>query len=105
MDPSLALKQKMEDLLERNGRIAAHLRHQGGPLPEDWEERVSLIQDDEVLEGLDRSTHAEIQAIQQALQRLKAGNYGTCLQCGEKIAPRRLEAMPETALCLSCAAG
>lgn len=46
----------------------------------------------------------EVAAVDAALQRLAQGRYGVCLACGEPIAPARLEAAPEVALCLACQA-
>ncbi|MFZ0050871.1 MAG: TraR/DksA C4-type zinc finger protein [Desulfobaccales bacterium] len=44
----------------------------------------------------------ELEAIEEALQRLENGAYGLCEVCGQPIEPRRLEIMPETPLCRSC---
>jgi DnaK suppressor protein len=44
----------------------------------------------------------ELEAIEAALQRLENGSYGLCEACGLPIEPRRLEIMPETALCRNC---
>jgi RNA polymerase-binding protein DksA len=41
-------------------------------------------------------------AIDEALARIDAGNYGSCDNCGAQIAPERLEAMPWTTLCIDC---
>lgn len=40
--------------------------------------------------------------IDQALQRLEDGNYGTCAECGNEIAEARLRALPFATLCISC---
>lgn len=37
-----------------------------------------------------------------ALRRVKAGNYGTCLDCGEGIGKARLQAFPRATLCVTC---
>jgi DnaK suppressor protein len=37
-----------------------------------------------------------------ALQRLEDGEYGICVECGEKIAPARLRVMPEVGTCVRC---
>jgi DnaK suppressor protein len=42
--------------------------------------------------------------IQQALQRLDAGEFGICEECGEEIAMERLKARPVTTLCIECKA-
>jgi len=38
----------------------------------------------------------------EALQRLRGGEYGSCEECGEPIAPARLRAMPEVTTCVRC---
>ena len=38
----------------------------------------------------------------EALDRLREGEYGTCQECGEPIAPARLKAMPEGTTCVRC---
>lgn len=43
---------------------------------------------------------AEIAA---ALERMDAGTYGACANCGNQIAQGRLEARPASALCIGCA--
>ena len=37
-----------------------------------------------------------------ALDRLRDGEYGICVECGETIAPARLRVMPEVATCVRC---
>jgi DnaK suppressor protein len=40
--------------------------------------------------------------IQKALDRIDDGTFGTCDDCGEQISTKRLEARPETTLCIRC---
>ncbi len=56
---------------------------------------------DMTLEGHARESLAQID---RALARIADGTYGTCVRCGAAITPERLEAMPETDLCVSCKA-
>jgi DnaK suppressor protein len=42
--------------------------------------------------------------VDNALQRLEDGTYGLCQQCGEEIAPKRLEALPWAERCVRCEA-
>jgi RNA polymerase-binding transcription factor DksA len=44
-----------------------------------------------------------LQAVDAALERVHAGTYGDCVQCGRVIAPLRLEAIPYTSFCFECA--
>ncbi len=49
----------------------------------------------------------DLQAIQgrveRALAKIDEGTYATCDVCGKPIAPGRLNAAPESALCIECA--
>jgi DnaK suppressor protein len=50
-----------------------------------------------------KQTDAKIlQAIEEALQRIDKGTYGICRDCGEPIAPARLNAIPWTRVCITC---
>jgi DnaK suppressor protein len=40
--------------------------------------------------------------MQEALQRLDAGEFGVCEECGEEIGVERLKARPVTTLCIEC---
>ena len=44
----------------------------------------------------------KLASIDHALRLAQNGAYGTCESCGEPIDPARLEAVPETNLCLKC---
>ena len=43
-----------------------------------------------------------IKKIQEAIKRTEDGSYGICEYCDEDITEDRLEARPETTLCISC---
>ncbi len=40
--------------------------------------------------------------IEKALARIDDGSFGICEECGEEISAKRLEARPETTLCIRC---
>ncbi len=40
--------------------------------------------------------------IQRALERIDAGTFGICEECDEPISVKRLQARPETTLCIRC---
>lgn len=43
-----------------------------------------------------------LEKIQKALERIEEGTFGDCEECGEPISEKRLEARPETTLCIRC---
>jgi DnaK suppressor protein len=53
--------------------------------------------------GVGDSLEASDERIERALAKLGEGTYGVCDGCGEPIAPKRLEAAPESVLCIECA--
>jgi DnaK suppressor protein len=52
---------------------------------------------------LDENGKVQIEQIDLALVKMSIGDYGVCESCGDEIAPRRLEAIPWTRLCVECA--
>lgn len=56
------------------------------------------------IEALVASLVESLDATERALAKIAEGSYGICENCGQQIAPARLEAMPEARLCINCAA-
>jgi len=54
--------------------------------------------------GVGSTLETTLARTERALEKLEAGTYGVCDSCDRPIPPRRLEAMPDTVLCLECAA-
>lgn len=69
----------------------------------DWEDMATERENDEVLSSMGVEGHAEIRMIQAAQARIEADEYGFCTQCGERIAPERLDLLPATPFCAACA--
>ena len=44
-----------------------------------------------------------LEQIEQALERIEAGSYGTCVECESRIPKMRLNVIPYTPLCVKCA--
>jgi RNA polymerase-binding transcription factor DksA len=45
----------------------------------------------------------QLAEVEAAIERLAAGTYGVCEQCGQPIATARLEARPAARTCIECA--
>lgn len=94
------LQAELEELESRQSRIADDLAE---PLNADSSEQAIEMEDDASLEGQGALIAKEIASVKRALARIEDGTYGECVRCGEDIAPARLEARPEAALCIDCA--
>jgi DnaK suppressor protein len=55
------------------------------------------------VDALVRQAQHQLEEIDAAQQRLHAGTYGVCEQCGAAIGDERLEARPTARLCIRCA--
>jgi DnaK suppressor protein len=49
----------------------------------------------------DRADH-QLVLVDEALARLDAGTFGTCVRCGRPIPDERLEALPWAPRCIDC---
>ena len=54
-------------------------------------------------ESLAASLKETLDEVEAALSKLDAGTYGVCEDCGQPIAPARLEAKPAARFCIDCA--
>lgn len=111
------LKQKLEKTKEDLEESLKSFAEKDPTLKGDWDSKfpefggdqnVNLEQEaDEVSEYLSRlpvehSYELRVQAINEALERIRQGTYGKCGKCKGDIPLKRLEAYPEASLCLKC---
>jgi len=53
--------------------------------------------------GVGASFEERLARVERALEKLDDGTYGTCDACGKSIPAPRLQAMPDSVLCVTCA--
>lgn len=94
------LTQQLAELEGRQQRLAQDLAE---PLNPDSSEQAVEMEDDASLEAQAALVAREIASVNRALLRIENSTYGECVRCGEDIAPARLDARPEAALCIDCA--
>ena len=51
----------------------------------------------------DYEKRLELRLINEAIDRIRVGDYGTCRECGTPIDPERLAAQPYAGTCKPCA--
>jgi RNA polymerase-binding transcription factor DksA len=95
-----ALEARRAELQARLERIDSDLDQ---PPTEDPVDQATEPEDEEVLEDLGMAASEEIRMITAALDRIRQGSYGTCVNCGEPIDAARLDAVPAAPLCRDCA--
>ena len=98
-------KQKLmlmkQQTTERISSIDKDIRHEG--MSADWSEQATERENDEVLESLGITAEQELIMINSALKRIESGDYFRCSLCGEDIPAERLELLPFSSHCVSCA--
>ena len=97
------LLQRREAIIQRMQRIADEQQHADGPLSQDFAEQATEREHEEVLDALGEAGRRELSQINRSLERIKAGDYGICAGCGGDIAEARLEILPHSEYCVSCA--
>lgn len=97
------LQQQKQELLARAAKVRADITRSSGPLDKDFAEQVVQMENDAVLAGISEATAAELAQINRALAQLDQGSYGSCSQCGQPIGARRLEVLPYSDRCITCA--
>lgn len=65
--------------------------------------RMDALQSQAMAAEVERRREAELGRIDTALERIREGEYGYCVSCGEEIAPKRLELDPAIPVCVNCA--
>lgn len=97
---------KYKAVLERRqAELAAGLRNREDIAIEktpDALDEVQLAGERELaIRNLDRESNL-LRNVKGALARIADGSYGVCVHCEEDISPKRLAAVPWTALCIKC---
>ncbi|MDT8283149.1 MAG: TraR/DksA family transcriptional regulator [Gammaproteobacteria bacterium] len=97
------LQALRSELTQRIDSIDTDIHHKKEPVEKDFAEQVTQRENDEVLNAIDEETQQTVFLIDKALAQIKAGSYGICSICGEKIAEQRLQALPYATTCINCA--
>lgn len=56
----------------------------------------------EIADALTAAARSALRDVQDALERMRRGCYGRCVDCGGQIPVARLEVIPQVARCMAC---
>jgi len=65
--------------------------------------RMGAIQGQAMAQATIERRRIEIAQINAAFKRMEQNEFGYCVECGDEIAPKRLELNPAIARCVECA--
>jgi|YNPBryBLVA2012_1023415.scaffolds.fasta_scaffold04515_8 DnaK suppressor protein len=66
------------------------------------DEQAQRLHDDFVRLRLNAMDVERLRLVNEALDRIQAGDYGVCLNCDQPIPPKRLDAVPWARYCVKC---
>ena len=66
------------------------------------DEKAEKREDYENLLPVEYALETRLKDVDEALERIKKGTYGKCVNCGKEIRVKRLEIVPEAKLCSVC---
>lgn len=88
--------RRMVSRTEEDGRIADQDPAQ------DIADRAASSYTKEFLFSQSNNDRQLLHMVETALQRIREGQFGECVACGEEINAKRLEAVPWTRYCIAC---
>ncbi len=93
-------------LLARRSELQANLRAKletlAAQVGEAAEDLAPVYHDQFVALQFNQLDSMQLKLVDAALKRLDSKDYGVCLECGDPISGRRLEAIPWAVRCITC---
>jgi DnaK suppressor protein len=79
-------------------------RREGSPFGKREEEATEAMELEKRL-AMERKLTDQLSAIEHALEKFEKGTYGICDICGQPIEEARLQARPQSTVCMKCKSG
>lgn len=108
MDKRKAKTYRDKLLLRREGLVGqvqaaeAYTRERDAEATQDPADMAANAYTKELLVSMSANDRQLLESIDAALERIEDGQYGKCVNCGQPIQEKRLEAVPWARLCLRC---
>ena len=94
------LQENIEGLTEAHPKPVGAIEASEGP--QDFEDIAVDFLETQQEQSLLVNQQALLTEVEQALERIEQGTYGKCVDCGQPIPERRLEAIPWAARDVKC---
>jgi DnaK suppressor protein len=96
------LIEQRNSLLGMVERTEDYGREADREVSQDPADKASNSYTKELLFSQSTNERNTLKLIEEALNRIAEGEYGECINCGEEIQPKRLDAIPWTPHCIRC---
>ena len=101
-----AFKKRLETRQQELRRMVSRTQQDGRSADEDSAQdiadKAASSYNKEFLFHQSNADRQLLQMVENALARIREGNFGECISCGKEINPKRLEAVPWTRHCIEC---
>ncbi|HUK89861.1 MAG TPA: TraR/DksA family transcriptional regulator [Blastocatellia bacterium] len=98
------LQEQRSSLLGMVERTEDYGREANRDISQDPADQASNSYTKELLFSQSTNERIMLRLITEAIDRLQAGTFGECTNCGQEILPKRLEAIPWARYCIKCQA-
>jgi DnaK suppressor protein len=88
-----AAEEALREDVVKPGEISSLPTHPADQDVEGLDAEIAIAQNEELL----------VEQVEAAIERIEAGTYGACQQCGCPIDAKRLQAVPYASRCIDCA--
>jgi len=99
-------KKKLEERQQELRRIVSRTEQDGraadSETAQDIADKAANSYNKEFLFHQSNNERQLLGMVEGALDRIRKGNFGQCISCGEEINAKRLEAVPWTRYCIAC---
>jgi DnaK suppressor protein len=96
------LRERREQLLEQSARLSGEGRNTISEGGDDYVDDAVTHYTREFLLSLSDLDRRQLLMVEEALGRIRDGEYGECVMCGSAIGIKRLGAVPWARFCVSC---
>jgi len=96
------LSEQRNALLGMVERTEDYGREADRDVSQDPADKASNSYTKELLFSQSTNERNTLKLIEEALDRLAEGTFGDCINCGEEITPKRLDAIPWAPHCIRC---
>lgn len=96
------LLARRENLFGQVMEAESYSRERDAEATQDPADMAANSYNKELLFSMSNNDRLLLEMIDEALERIEAGAYGECINCGEAVQEKRLEAVPWARYCLKC---
>ena len=96
------LLEKRRELTEAYTKNRHYGRESDEGGTQDLADKAASSYTKEFLYSLSNTERSILEEVEAAIDRMNEGEYGTCMDCGQKISKKRLDAVPWARYCVPC---